>query len=271
MQHVQNAGKVVRQAFGILGSDAAIVAYPILVFLVALITLPAINALVLAIFNGFADNAIFAAGEDTAKTLFYYTAIFVTVAYTALIISYFTSIISAAVLARLEGHKAPFLVGLRLVYRHKARIAKFGILSVPLLLIPLGIIVQRKRKKLIPVLGSSISLSMAQLAPAILSDKDGVSYTINHSVDTLGKAWKEGLVLKVGSYLTLIALGFLSFLPKIIENTELSDEATREARWIVSILLFLGLLIVTKVLGAVFTATLYWQVATRRGKDKLIK
>jgi hypothetical protein len=105
---------------------------------------------------------------------------------------------------------------------------------------------------------------MAQLAPAILSkDEEDLFPTVRHTISTMGQAWREGLVLKIGSYLVLVILALVSLLPKALSGSSTSHFAD----WLVPIVVFLGFLIVTKVLSAVLTATLYWRVSTNHGKD----
>jgi len=266
---ISNAGEISAQGLSSIRRDIFIIVYPLMVFLVVLITVPTINALILALFNSFAHHSIFSFDEQTTKTLFYYIAIIVTALYTALIVSFFTCLISAATLAELDEQPAPFIQGMKLVYGHKGKIAKFGIFSIPFVFIPIGILAQKHRifKSTVAVIGSSFSLSMAQLAPAILSNKEEDLYaTVRHTVATLGKAWREGLVLKIGSYLLLIVLAVVSLLPKIFNHYSTSSGTSKFAGWLVPIVVFLGFLIVTKVLSAVLTATLYWRVITDEGK-----
>lgn len=263
---IHNAGEISQLGFSSLRRDIFIIIYPVMVFLVVLITIPTINALILAAFNGAAHHTIFSFDEQTTKAFFYYIAVIITALYTALIISFFTCLISAAVLAELDGKPAPFLHGLKLIYRHKAKIARFGIFSIPFVFIPIGILAQRHKvfKSTVAVVGSSFSLSMAQLAPAILSeDEEDLYATVRHTVATLGQGWREGLVLKIGSYIALILLALASLLPRIFSETSNPGQL---AGWLVPIFVFLGFLIVTKVLSAVLTATLYWRVVTGDGK-----
>lgn len=263
---LRNAGEISQLGFSSLRRDIFIIIYPVMVFLVVLITVPTINALILAAFNGAAHHTIFSFDEQTTKAFFYYIAVIVTALYTALIISFFTCLISAAVLAELDGKPAPFLHGLKLIYRHKAKIARFGVFSIPFVFIPIGILAQKHKvfKSTVAVVGSSFSLSMAQLAPAILSeDEEDLYATVRHTVATLGQGWREGLVLKVGSYVVLILLALASLLPRIFSET---SNPGHLAGWLVPIFVFLGFLIVTKVLSAVLTATLYWRVVTNEGK-----
>lgn len=265
---VRNAGKISAQGLSSLRRDIFIIVYPVMVFLVVLVTIPTINALILALFNGAAHHSIFSFDEHAAKVVFYYVAIIVTALYTALIISFFTCLISAAVLAELDGQPTPFLQGLKLVYGHKGKIARFGIFSIPFVFIPVGILAQKRKifKSTASVIGSSYSLSMAQLAPAIFSEEEEDLFaTVRHTISTLGRAWQEGLVLKIVSYLLLLILAGVSLLPKIFDHYT-SNSGTRLAGWLVPLVVFLGFLIVTKVLSAVFTATLYWRVSTNEGK-----
>lgn len=264
---LRSAGEISWQGFSSVRRDVFIIVYPIMVFLVVLITVPTINALILAAFNGAAHHSIFSFDEQTTKAFFYYIAVIVTALYTALIISFFTCLVSAAVLAELDGKPAPFLHGLKLVYRHRNKIARFGVFSIPFVFIPVGILAQRHKifKSTVAVVGSSFSLSMAQLAPAILSeDEEDLYPTVRHTISTLGQAWREGLVLKIGSYIVLALLALASLLPKVLGGS--ASGPVHFANWLVPIFVFLGFLIVTKVLSAILTATLYWRVITDEGK-----
>lgn len=264
---IHSAGDTSGQGLGSLRRDVFIILYPVTAFLVALITIPLINGLILAIFNGFTHHSIFSFDEQTTKFFFYYVAAIATAIYTALILSFFTCLICAAVLAELDGENAPFLHGLKLVFKHRNKIARFGIFSIPFVFIPIGILAQKHKifKSTLAVVGSSYSLSIAQLAPAIFSeDEEDLFETVRHTVSTLGQAWREGLVLKIGSYIVLLILLLVSLLPKIFSDE--SSDSSRFAGWLVPVVVFLGFLIVTKVLSAVLTATLYWRVVTNDGK-----
>ncbi|HEU5005264.1 MAG TPA: hypothetical protein VFT49_04245 [Candidatus Saccharimonadales bacterium] len=265
---VRNAGEISGQGLSSLRRDIFIIVYPVMVFLVVLVTVPTINALILAAFNGAAHHSIFSFDEQATKSVFYYIAVLVTALYTALIISFFTCLISAAVLAELDGQPTPFLQGLKLIYKNKGKISRFGIFSIPFVFIPVGVMAQKHKifKSTAAVVGSSYSLSMAQLAPAILSeDEEDLFETVRHTIATLGQAWREGLVLKIGSYLLILILAGVSLLPKALSHSQ-NNGGARLASWLVPIVVFLGFLIVTKVLSAVFTATLYWRVITNDGK-----
>jgi uncharacterized membrane protein len=110
-------------------------------------------------------------------------------------------------------------------------------------------------------------MSTAQLAPAILYENKGIYETVEHSVATLGKAWREGLVIKVSIYLTVILLTLLiGVLPSLVQEYFSKSSTSQEISRLLTILLVLCLLLTAKVLSTVFTATLYWQV-TRQDKN----
>jgi hypothetical protein len=113
----------------------------------------------------------------------------------------------------------------------------------------------------VEVAGSSLSLSMAQLAPVILSEDKEVYETVQHSVATLGKAWREGIVIKASIYLTVLLLTLLiGFLPTLLQGLFFSSSFSQAASRFLTLVLIICLLITTKVLGTVFTTTLYWRI-----------
>ena len=176
--------------------------------------------------------------------------------YTALVAAYFTSAVAASILAILEDRQVSPWYGLEQVGRNFLRITGFALLAV--FFFPIGIIVQRRKLPAgwFGVLGSSLTLHMAQVAPAIFGTHDKFGATVRDSIDTLGKRWREGLVLKVGMYLTI----FVFFvLPKIVQHHWFKSKAAIEVSWLISIELAASSYVTFKVVNSIFTAVLYHQ------------
>jgi hypothetical protein len=273
---VSGAKKVMEQGLSVLSSDITIAVYPLFVFLLVLITIPTVNGIILAIANGFANESIFAVEHHTAKVLFVAIAVVVSAIYSAMMLSYFSCVLSALTLSELDGHHSPLLKGISLFAKRFKHATKFALVSI--LFIPLGIIAQRDKLKKFPigtweVIGGAFSLSTAQLAPLILSEDKGIFETIRLSLSTLGKGWRENLVIKVASYLSVILITILiGFLPILIQSYWFDSSTAQAASKLVVLLLALGLLITAKVLGTVFTTTLYWRIVTEHGRrGKLIE
>jgi len=251
---------IIRQGFKAINKDPQIMIYPYLAVLIILITFPLINSLAYGIWDKATYYTHFSITDETPQRLrillglvtFY-------VFYTGLITAYFTCAVSASVIEKLEGRPTTPLYGLRLVFRHFLRVTEFAVIAI--FLFPLGIIAQYKKlgkpKGVVEVLGSSLSLQIAQLAPAILSENKNIMGTVRHSMDTLGKAWHENLVIKLIMYAVLFGLAFLSFLPKLVEHYWFDGNTSHAAGWAAAALLGASSYVVVKVIGTVFTTTLY--------------
>lgn len=174
--------------------------------------------------------------------------------YSALVAAYFTCAVSANVIAKLEGRPTPPFYGLFRVIKNFWRVTGFAVLSV--FFFPIGIFAQRRK---LPggwanVLGSSLTLHMAQVAPSILTTPHKFGETIRHSIDILGRAWRESLMLKIWMYVA----AFLVFaLPKLIQHGLFKGHVASNVGWIISIELGASSLVAFKVLNSVFTAVLY--------------
>jgi hypothetical protein len=272
---MHGAKLVMHQALTVLRNDITIAIYPLFVFLLVLITIPLVNGIILAFANQLASEPIFGVEQHTARTVFIAIAFVVSLVYSAMMLSYFSCVLSALTLAELEGHRAPLLKGIRLFRKRFGHATRFALLSI--LFIPIGIVAQRHKLKRFPVgtgevIGGAFSLSTAQLAPLILSEDMGVLETVRLSLSTLGKGWKQNLVIKVATYLTIILLTLLiGFFPILIQNYWFDSNTAQAASQLGVLLLILGLFITTKVLGTVFTTTLYWRIVTDHGRRKLVE
>jgi hypothetical protein len=262
---MHNAESVAKQGLRVLKEDLAIGVYSLFVFLLLLLSIPLINALLLAVANRLADQGIFAPEHHLAKTIFVAIAVFLSAACAAILLSYFTCAVAASTLSQLEGHPAPLIRGLKLFGVRFRHITKFALVSIAF--IPIGFLAQRRKfagvkvnRAKVEVAGSSLSLSMAQLAPVILSEDKEVYETVQHSVATLGKAWREGIVIKASIYLTVLLLTLLiGFLPTMLQGLFFSSSFSQAASRFLTLVLIICLLITTKVLSTVFTTTLYWR------------
>jgi hypothetical protein len=273
---INGARKVAIQGLDVLRKDIAVTVYSVFVFLLLLLTIPLVNAILLAIANSLANQPIFDSEYHLVKIIFVALAIFVSAACAAMLLSYFACAVAASTLAQLEGHPAPLLKGLKVFKNRFRHITKFALVSI--VYIPIGFLAQSRKMAAgthinrAEVIGSSLSLSTAQLAPAILYENKGIYDTVEHSVETLGKAWREGIVIKVAIYTSVIFLTLLiGFVPTLIQAYLSSSSTSQEVSRLFTILLVLCLLLTTKVLGTVFTATLYWQVSSDEQRKKLVE
>lgn len=264
---VHNAKAVAEQGFKVMRSDIAVVVYALFAFLLLLMSIPLINGLLLALANSLAHESVFAAEEHTAKVIFVAIATVISAICAAMLLSYFTCAVAASTWSQLEGHPAPLLKGLKLFQNRFGRITKFALVSVAF--IPIGFLAQRRKfagvsvnKAKVEVIGSSLSLSTAQLAPAILSEDKDLLQTVQFSINTLGKAWRESLVIKISIYITVLILTFLiALLPTLVQAYWFGSGTSQAISQLFTILLIICLLITTKILGTVFTTTLYFRVA----------
>ncbi len=260
---VKNARGVVHQGWHILRSEFAIV---LLAFWLILITIPLVNGLIIAVINWLSNGSIFAAERHTARLVFGILTSVLTYFYTVLVTAYFTCAMSAAVLAELDGHPEPAKQALRLVLKKFWRIFPFAILAGLYVLPFVSVWSQKDKlpKRIVEVLGSSISVNVALLSPGILHHHEGLLATVRHSVDTLGKAWKENLVLRVWTYGLIILLGTVGFLPKLIEHYWFNGSTSHIVGWLASTLLVLTLWVTAKIISGLYTTILYWRVTNKK-------
>jgi hypothetical protein len=273
---LHNAKYVAVQGLHVLRKDIAVTVYAVFVFLLLLLIIPLINTILLAVANGFADQPIFSSEHHLVKIIFVAIAVFASAACAAMLLSYFACAVAASTIAQLDGHPAPLLKGLKVFKNRFRHISRFALVSIGF--IPIGFIVQRRKLakgtafNKAEVIGSSLSLSTAQLAPAILSEDKGIYDTVQHSYDTLGKSWREGLVIKIATYATVIFLTLLiGTLPSLVQSYWFDSSTSQEISRLMTILLVICLLLTAKVLGTVFNATLYWRVSSEGERKKLIE
>src|SRR3989344_177340 len=266
----RGAWRAIVNGLGILKAHPQILTYPYLAALFVLLTYPVVNGLVFKVWSEVAHSTIFTTVSDTV--LVEETPRFLritlglvafSVFYTIFVTAYFTTAMAAAALANLDNKPTPWYYGLAGVGRHFGRVTKFA--SLAIFFFPLSIIAQRHKpvKELPGVIGSSLSLNMAQLAPAILSTNQGVMPTIRQSVDTLGRAWRENLVVKVALWLLILAILSFGFLPQFVREHWVNADTAQLVGALTAILVSFVAYVVTKVIGSVFTATLYHQAAKK--------
>lgn len=265
---IKDAGAVTRHSFSILKNDPQILAYPYLAGLFVLVTFPIVNSLAFRLWDSIAHSSIFSVTDNAPRDLRILLGL-VTFSffYSTFVSAYFTCAVSAAVLAKLEGHSTPPLYGFRIVLSRFRAVTKFALLAV--FFFPISIFAQRRKvptRDILSVIGSSLSLNMSQLAPVILTEKKSTTSTIRQAVDTLGAAWHEGLVIKIGTYLVLILLLAIGFLPKLLEDYWFDDHTARVVGALAGVLLSLTAYVVTKVTSSVVTTTLYHQAKTTKNK-----
>jgi hypothetical protein len=270
---VRGARGVAIQGFDVLRKDLAVTVYSVFVFLLVLLTIPTINTILLAAANGLANEPLFSSHHHFAKIIFVALSLFISAVCVAILLSYFACAVAASTLAQLDGHPAPLLKGLSIFRNRFRHISKFALISIAY--IPIGFAAQRRKLangthiNRAEVIGSSFSLSSAQLAPAILYEDKSIYETVQHSVETLGKAWREGLVIKAFIYLTVILLTLsIGLVPTFVQAYFSNSSTSQELGRLLTIMLVICLLITAKVLGTVFTATLYWQVANKHSQDR---
>lgn len=251
-QLIANSAEVVKTSFKTVLRDPQIAVYPLLAFAFISITYPLISS---SIFSRWYNDIFSVAGQAAPhKVAAIIGLVGFSAFYAAFVTAIFTCAISAAVLAKLDNKPTKPLNGLAQVLSHFLRVSRFAILSV--FLFPVGVYAQRRKLPggIVGVVGSSITLHMANLAPAILTSHKPYGATVREAINTLGKSWKEGLVLKIGMYV-LIFIAFV--LPKLLQH-HFSPSAS-DIGWLVSLEFAASGYVVFKVINAIFMTVLYHQ------------
>jgi len=259
-ESIRGALDVVKNSLKVVKSHPEIAAYPYAASIFIVVTYPLVSASIFAHWY----NRIF---SDVGEVAPHKVAIIIglvgfTAFYPALVTAYFTCAASISVIAKLEGRSTPPFYGLLRVAKNFLRVTRFAILSV--FFFPIGIYVQRRKlpRGLVGVLGSSFTLHMAQVAPAILTTHKRFGATVRDAIDTLGKTWREGLVLKIAMYLFIF---LVIALPKLIQHGFFKSHAASNAGWLISLELGASSLVVFKVINSIFTAVMYHQAKSGRG------
>ena len=252
-QPVINTGRIIKRSFWATFKDPQILFYPF----AAVIFISVSGTIIGSSIFGRWYNQIFAEASAVVphRVAIIAGLVSFTVFYAALISAYFNVAVAASVLAKLEGHSTELFYGLRQVVKHFWRVSHFALFS-PFML-PVGIFVQHRKlpKGLVNVIGSSLSLNMSQIAPEILNTKKSFSQTIVDAIETLGRKWREGLIIKIGLYL---AFGLIIVLPKLIQSGFFSGTPSADKiGWLASLIAGASSYVFFKVLSSIITATLY--------------
>lgn len=266
----KNANRITKVGTKTIVRDPQIMVYAYLAIGAIYLTAPLVSRFVYTAWNSLESPQVIAGVTQAAPSVLFerlglvafsiYWAVFVT--------SYFTCAASASVMAKLSGKPTTPLYGLRIVGKKFLRVTRFSLCAA--FFFPLALIAQRKKlpRDIIGVLGGSYSLSMSQVAPAVLSSNAGVLQTIRLTNDTLGKAWHESLLIRLGIILATIGLGLLSFLPKLAQDYWINGRSAWIVGWIVALVLGLASYAVIRVLGTVFTTTLYFEASQKNLSSK---
>jgi hypothetical protein len=269
-QSFHGAQVIVRQSFGVMKNDSQILIYPYLAVIFIFLTYPVVGRFVISTWRSVQRPEIVNQVADAAphELVVHLGLVTFSVFYTLFVTSYFTCMISASTWAKLEGEPTSLLYGLRVVGRRFLRVSKFAVLAI--FFFPMGLFAQRNKFKSprggFEAISSSFSLSMSQLAPEVVAGKKGVFETVRQSVNTLGELWKESLVIRISMFFAILLLGSVSFLPKLIEHYWFNGRTTHVVGWLVTVLLGASGYVVLRVIGAVFTTTLYYEAKNPRTK-----
>jgi hypothetical protein len=250
---------VIKDSLVVIKQHPEIALYPYVATLFISITYPLVSATILAHWYRriFADTGVVV--PNKARLILGLVGF--SAFYIALVTAYFTTAVSASVLAKLEDRPTPPFYGLLRVAKNFLRVTKYAFLS--LFFFPIGVFAQRRKLPggWFSVLGSSITLHMAQVAPSFLTTNMKVGATIRHSVDTFGRAWRESLILKIGTY---VAIFLVVALPKLIQHGFFKSHHASNIGWVVSLELAASSYVVLKVINAIFTTVLYHKARSQK-------
>jgi hypothetical protein len=251
--------EVIKDSLAVVRQHPEIALYPYAATLFISVTYPIVSATILAHWYRriFSDtNTIVPNKARLIIGLVGFSAF-----YVALVTAYFTTAVSASVLSKLENRPTPPFYGLLRVVKNFFRVTKYAFLS--LFFFPIGVFAQRRKLPggTVGVIGSSITLHMAQVAPSFLTTNMKVGATIRHSVDTFGKAWREGLVLKIGTY---AAIFLVVALPKLIQRGFFKGHHASNIGWVVSLELAASGYVAFKVINAIFTTVIYHKARSKK-------
>lgn len=255
----KNSLDVIRDSISVVRRHPELALYPYTATLFISITYPIVSATILAHWYRriFADTGVYV--PDRARLIL--GLIGFSAFYVALVTAYFTTAVSANVLAKLENRPVPPFYGILRVGKNFLKVTRYALLSPFFFLV--GIWAQRSKlpRGIIGVIGSSITLHVAQVAPSFLTTNAKMGVTIRHSIDTLGRAWREGLILKVGTYAVIF---LIVALPKLIQHGFFKSHSASNIGWIVSLELAASSYVVLKVINAIFTTVLYHKARNER-------
>lgn len=250
---------VIKDSVKVAKDHPEILVYPYAALLFISITFPIVSATIFAHWYRqiFSQTAIITPHKTGAIVGLVGFSAF----YTALVTAYFTCAVSAGVMSKLEGRPTPPFYGLLRVAKNFLRVTKFALLSV--FFFPAGVYAQRRKLPggFVGVIGSSLTLHMAQVAPAVLTTNKKFGATIRDSIDTLGKAWHEGLILKIGMYAVIF---LIVALPKLIQHGLFKSHGASTVGWLISLELATSSYVALKVINSIFTTVLYYQARDKK-------
>jgi hypothetical protein len=269
---IHGAGSVIKESLRTLLRDPHIMIYPYLAVIFILITSPFVTHFVISLWHSVETPTVIDNVNQAAphSLLAHIGLVSFSVYYALFISAFFSYAVSYATIASLQEHKdIGWFDGLFAMFRHFFRVVKFAALAI--FFFPLGIISQRRKMKnlrgIVEAISSSFSLSMAQLAPAIVKGHDGVPWTIRHSLDTLGHFWEESIVIRVATFICAVGLGFISLLPKLIQHYWFYSSTAQFAAWVLTGVLGISSFVLLRVTSTVFMTNLYLRAERERRKS----
>jgi hypothetical protein len=265
-ESLAGAKQVAKYGSKSLIKNPQIAVYPYLAAGFILLTSPIVTSVVINLWNRLEPDVVNQATSQVPSLFWeHFGLVAFPVFYAIFVTSFFVCAIAASTLARLENRKVPPYYGLQVIGRRFFRVAGFALLAP--FFFPLGLVAQRRRFRSLKgawrAISSSFSLSTAQMAPAIVSRDDGIYDSVCYTVDRLGTLWKESLVIRIGTFMSILLLGSVSFLPKLIENLWFDGSTARVIGWIATILLGATSYVVLRLVSTVFTTTLYHQAKNK--------
>ncbi len=268
---IHGSGSVVKESARTLIRDPHIMIYPYMAVLVVLITSPIVSHYVISLWrNVETPTVINDVNQAAPHALLAHVGLVSFSFYYALFISaFFSCAASYATIASLKEHEdIGWFDGLTVIWHGFWRIAKFALLAV--FFFPIGVVSQRRKMKsirgLVEAISSSFSLSMAQLAPAVVQGHDGVPRTVRHSLDTLGHFWEESIVIRVGTFLAAIGLALVSLLPKVIQHHWFYSSTAHAVAWAMTLVLGASSFVLLRVTSTVFMTNLYLRAERERNQ-----
>lgn len=251
--------EIIKDSLGVVRQHPEIALYPYAATIFISATYPLVSATVLAhwyrqVFN---DTGVIV--PDKARLVLGILGF--SAFYIALVTAYFTTAVSASVLSKLEGRPTPPLYGFLRVGKNIFKVTRYAILSPFFFLV--GIFAQRQKlpRGTVGVVGSSVTLHMAQVAPAFLTTNMKMGETIRYSIDTFGRAWREGLILKIGTY---TAIFLVLALPKLIQHGFFKSHHASNIGWVISFELAASGYVAFKVINAIMTTVIYHKARSHK-------
>lgn len=267
-QTISVTSQIMHRGLKVLKNDPHILIYPYLAVIFLLITSPLVGRFVINTWGRVQQPGIVGQVSQAAphRLLAHLGLVSFSVFYTIFVTAFFTCMMAASTLDELADKKPGLFYGAKVVGRQFPRIFWFCLLAI--FFFPMGIIAQahkfRSARGAFEAISSSFSLSMQQLAPAIVTSKKGVFETVRHGLSTIGELWKESLLIRVLLFLVVVGLGALSFLPRLIDEWLNNSESSHFVAWVVTVLLGATSYVLVKVIGTVFTTTLFHEAKQRK-------